>query len=98
MIRKAYNKNRRSCLVTFTVPGEMGADVVHLCGDFNEWNEAEYPLTRRKDGRFSRSISLRAGREYQFRYLFDRARWENDGTADAFEANPFGSENSVVRL
>jgi 1,4-alpha-glucan branching enzyme len=98
MIRKSYNKSRSSCLVTFTIPKEVAAEVVHLCGDFNDWSDSEHPLTKRKDGRFSRSISLRAGNEYRFRYLLDRSRWENDGGADAYEANPFGSENSVLRV
>jgi len=81
-----------------TMPKEVAAEVVHLCGEFNEWNHAEHPLTQRKDGRFSRSISLRAGRAYRFRYLLDRERWQNDGAADAYAANPFGSEDSILEV
>jgi 1,4-alpha-glucan branching enzyme len=98
MIRKSYSKGGTRCLVTFTVPPKVEANAVHLCGNFNEWNESEHPLTRRKDGRFSRSVSLRPGRDYEFRYLLDGARWENDGAADAYEPNPFGSDNSVLRV
>jgi len=96
MIRKSYNRAGSNCLVTFTVPREVEARVVHLCGEFNEWDATELPLTRRKDGRFSRSVSLKAGRTYRFRYLLDEQRWENDWAADAYAPNPFGTEDSVL--
>jgi hypothetical protein len=42
-------------------------------------------------------IDLQAGREYQFRYLIDDTRWENDPKADRYAKSPFGdSDNSVV--
>jgi len=96
MIRKSYSKSGSSCLVTFTMPGEVEADQVHLCGEFNEWDPSEHPLQRRKDGRFSRSVSLKAGRTYRFRYLIDEERWENDWAADAYAPNPFGTEDSIL--
>ena len=65
-----------------------------VAGEFNEWGRI--PLTRRKDGRFSRTVTLQAGREYRFRYLLDGQRWENDEAADAYVANPYGSEDSVL--
>jgi 1,4-alpha-glucan branching enzyme len=98
MIRKSYNKSGRSCLVTFTVPKDVPAENIHLCGEFNDWGRETLPLTRRKDGRFSRSISLRAGRSYRFRYLVNADRWENDQAADDFVPNPYGSADSVVAI
>jgi len=80
------------------MPAEVEAQVVHLCGEFNDWSRSEHPLKRRKDGRFSRSISLRAGRTYRFRYLLDRERWENDWAADDYVENPFGTEDSVLEV
>ena len=44
------------------------------------------------------TISLKPGQEYRFRYLLDNNRWENDGTADAYLPNPFGTEDCVVRV
>ena len=98
MIKKSYKKTGRSCLVTFTMPKDVEAEVIHLCGDFNEWSRTEHPLTRRKDGRYSRSLSLEAGRKYRFRYLIDQSRWENDYAADAYAPNPFGTEDSVLEV
>ena len=98
MIKKAYRKSKQSCLVTFTMPAEVTAEVIHVCGEFNDWNREDLPLTRRKDGRFSRSVPLSAGQSYRFRYLLDQKRWENDWAADHYAPNPFGTEDSVVEV
>jgi hypothetical protein len=52
----------------------------------------------RKDGRFSTTISLEAGRAYRFRYLIDGHRWENDWAADGYLPNSFGTEDSLLEL
>ena len=98
MIKKAYRKSKKSCLVTFTMPAEVAAEVIHVCGEFNDWSREDLPLTRRKDGRFSRSVPLPAGQSYRFRYLLDQKRWENDWAADDYAPNPFGTEDSVVEV
>jgi hypothetical protein len=36
--------------------------------------------------------------EYQFRYLHDASRWENDWEADGYATNGVDGENSIVRL
>lgn len=98
MIKKTYTKTGSSCRVTFTVPPEMDAETVYLCGDFNQWNRTSHPLKHRKDNSFSLTLSLKPGQRYCFRYLLDGERWENDATADAQTPNPFGSMNSVVEV
>ena len=55
-------------------------------------------MTRQKKGGFSLSITLLAGKKYQFRYLLDDQRWENDPDADSFIPNPFGTEDSVLDI
>ena len=42
-----------------------------------------------KDGSFSAKLELDAGREYQFRYLIDGSRWENDWKADKYIPAPY---------
>ena len=98
MLRKHYSKTGRSCRVTFDLPGEVAASNVSLCGEFNHWSPATHPMIPRKDGRFSTTISLEAGKTYRFRYLLDGKRWENDWAADGYEANTFGSEDSIVKV
>lgn len=98
MLKKTKSKNGKTYRVTFSVPAEVQAENVYLCGEFNAWSESSHPLKRRKDGSFSTTVTLDAGCDYRFRYLLDGERWENDWEADAYLANDFGSEDSVVRL
>jgi len=84
--------------VTFEVPATAGARVAHLCGDFNDWSTEATPMTLLEDGRFSVTLPLQAGRRWRFRYLLDGHRWENDWTADDYEPNAYGGQDSVVDL
>jgi 1,4-alpha-glucan branching enzyme len=68
-------------------------------GDFNDWNPGSNPMKRRKDGGFDTTITIPAGREYQYRYLLDGIHWENDDRADRYVRSPYGdSDNSVVSV
>ena len=98
MVRKHYSKTGRSCRVTFDVPAEVNAQKASLCGEFNGWSHTANSMKLRKDGRFSTTISLPAGRAYRFKYLLDENRWENDGGADAYVPNDFGTEDSLVKV
>jgi 1,4-alpha-glucan branching enzyme len=99
MVRKATARNGRSARrVTFELPADVGGDTVHLCGEFNEWSTTATPLARRKDGRFSTTLSLPGGRSYRYRFLVDQKRWENDWAADAYVPNVFGTDDSVLHL
>ena len=95
MIKKQYLKSRPVCKVTFYVPGDAGSQV-ELAGDFNNW--APQPMKQLKDGRFSATLELEPGREYQFRYRLDGSHWRNEEEADRQVPNEFGEENSVLAL
>jgi 1,4-alpha-glucan branching enzyme len=96
MIRKSYSKTRSSCRVTFDFSPTDNSTTVSLCGEFNEWKPDTNPMTRRKDGRFSTTISLHAGRAYRFKYFLDGERWANDAEADGLVLNEFGTEDSQI--
>lgn len=99
MLHKTYTKNKKSCVVRFVLTASAAgpAKSVYLVGDFNNWNRSEMPLERGEDGSWTGSLKLEAGREYQFRYLIDGERWENDWNADKYLPTPYGdAENSVV--
>lgn len=98
-IRKKYLKSGPVCKVTFSLPKEAAPEArnVAVVGDFNDWNPTETMMKRLKDGTFTATVDLEKGREYQFRYLVDSERWENDRNADKYVPTPYGdSENSVV--
>lgn len=98
MLKKNYSKTGSSCRVTFKLPAEVEAETVHLCGEFNAWNPTEHPLKQLKDGSYSITLSLEPGNSYRFRYLLDGQRWENDWDADAYVANQYGSEDSLINV
>lgn len=98
MLKKSYSKTKRSCRVTFEMPQQATAKNVALCGEFNNWDPSANPMKQRKDGRFSTTVSMTAGRSYRFKYLVDNQRWENDWAADSYVANEFGSEDSLLRI
>ena len=97
-MRKNYSATGRTCRVTFELPAQVSATSVALCGEFNRWDPNAHPMERRRDGRFSRTVSLPAGARSRFRYLVDGVRWENDWAADDYVANDFGAEDSVVEV
>lgn len=100
-LKKQFLKSKPFCKVTFSLPKEAVAQAkkVSLVGDFNGWDTNATPMKKQKDGGFSVSLNLDQGREYQFRYLIDDARWENDWCADKYVPSALGdAENSVLVL
>ena len=99
-LKKTYSKKEPTkCKVTFTVEAEAAqdAETITIAGDFNSWSSTANKLKKGKDGSFSISLQLDVGREYQFRYLIDGKRWENDWSADKYIPAPFShTDNSVV--
>ena len=100
-IKKSFLKTKPEANVTFQLPAEAaeGAAKVTLVGEFNDWSETATELKKLKSGVFKTTIKLETGKEYQFRYLIDGEKWENDWEADKYVANNFTfEENSVVAL
>jgi 1,4-alpha-glucan branching enzyme len=82
--------------VTFTLPADLHAETVALCGEFNDWSAEDIWLERGGDGSWQATVALEPGRSYRYRYLLDGQRWENDHQADHYAPNPLGSVDSVV--
>ncbi|WP_318661562.1 isoamylase early set domain-containing protein [Treponema sp.] len=98
-LKKIFSKDMKKCTVTFTVSKEAAgeAKTINIAGDFNSWSSTDTALKQAKDGSFSVKLTLDAGREYQFRYLIDGHKWENDWNADKYVPAPYSNaENSVV--
>jgi len=98
MLKKRYYKGGKNCRVWFYLPSDVDAETAHLVGDFNGWDQQANPMKQKKDGTFYTAVTLQTGEEYQFRYLLDGNRWENDWQADAYDKNEMGDENSVVKV
>lgn len=83
--------------LTFVMPAMQGCDALYLVGDFNGWDPTAHPMQRNDDGSWSLTLELEPAAVYQYRYCTGDGVWHNDPAADGYVANPFGSENSVVR-
>ena len=98
-IKKEYLKGMYVCRVTFTLPEAAALDAksVYVVGDFNNWNTSANPMKRLENGDYTTTLDLETGKEYQFLYLMDEAKWRNDWNADKYVKSPYGdNDNSVV--
>ena len=96
---KEYSNKKQACKVTFRLPRIAASDAKSVClvGDFNNWSIHSHPMKKLKSGDYTITLELEPRREYQFRYLIDEVRWENDWHADKYVRSPYGdSDNSVV--
>lgn len=99
MLVKSYSDSKAECFVSFVIKADEagGAAAANLVGDFNNWDRSSLPMAKRRGGGFELAVKLAAGREYQFRYLLDGERWENDWNADKYLPGPYaGQDNGVV--
>ena len=100
-IEKKYLKTKNVCRTTFRITAEAAgeAQTAFLVGEFNDWSMHSTPMKRLQDGSFKAEVDLPCGASYQFRYLLDDDRWENDWNADNYCYSEFGNcENSVVAV
>lgn len=98
-IKKQFLKSKPVCKVTFSLAGEEVANVekVQLVGDFNGWNvKKAIDLKKQKNGTFKTTVDLETEKEYQFKYLFDGVKWENDAEADKYVNNGVSAEDNFV--
>ena len=69
---------------------------VRVTGDFTRWSREGIPLSHDGAGGWRTILSLDPG-DYQYRLLVD-GEWANPADATDRVANPFGSENCVLRV
>jgi len=101
MIKKQFLKSKPVCKVTFSLQSEAADDAknVELVGDFSQWTESPIKMKKLKDGSFKTTVDLEVGKNYEFRYVNDGSKWENDWEADAYVPNNVTyEENSVVTV
>ncbi|MBS3796863.1 isoamylase early set domain-containing protein [Pseudoalteromonas sp. BDTF-M6] len=94
MLKKRFFKTKEEAEVTFEYM-HPDAEAVALVAEFNQWQ----PLTMqysKKDHTFRTKLRLPKNSEFHFRYLINDEQWDNDHQADAYVANDFGTDNSVV--
>jgi len=100
MLKKQFSKSKPACKVTFSLPKEAvtKGKSVALVGEWNDWNEKKAVKMKAGKGNYTATVELETGRNYEFRYLIGKSKWENDWQADGYVPNPFGFDNSVVSV
>lgn len=73
--------------IIFRLPAEAleGATEAVVLGDFNNWTPGhEFELKRQEDGSFKTLVQLEEGKTYQYRFLLNNGRWQNDYNAQDY--------------
>ncbi len=100
MLKKQFSKSKPTCKITFSLPKEAVAKgkSVELVGEWNDWDEKNATKMKASKSDYTATVELETGRNYEFRYLIGKSKWENDWQADGYVPNPFGFDNSVVSV
>jgi 1,4-alpha-glucan branching enzyme len=94
MLKKKFFKTKTDCEVTFEYETDS-SQTVALVTEANGWEPVEMKK-RKADGVYYTKIRLPKENSFQYRYLLDGQSWVNDPSADAYMANEFGDQNSIV--
>jgi hypothetical protein len=93
----AAAQSGRTVDVVFSLPADVKADRVALCGEFNDWSPESTALGHQDDGSWSVTVPLAPG-TYRYKYLLDGATWENGSDATRYEENAYGTMDSVIEV
>jgi 1,4-alpha-glucan branching enzyme len=69
---------------------------VQLVGDFTHWQQEPVSMRKGDDGVWRATVMLASG-THQYRFLVD-GEWRNDPECSVRMANPFGSEDAVLKV
>ncbi|GEA10799.1 1,4-alpha-glucan-branching protein [Alteromonas sp. KUL49] len=100
-LKKQYLKSKPVCKVTFRLNAEeaQNAGTASLVGDFTDWEANSLPMKKLKNGDFTLTVDLEKDHDYQFRYLLDDEKWENDWQADGYIPSSVSfDDNSLVSV
>ncbi len=79
--------------VTFEMPATDPYDSLYLVGWFNESDETVYRMERMPEGKWSLTLELEPGCEYQYRYRTPDGTWLQDPAPASAQ---FGFNNSFL--
>jgi len=94
MLTKKFFKTKDEAEITFEFYRD-DVESVALVADFTDWQPVEMKFNK-KAKVFRTKVKLAKQNEFQFKYLLNGSEWENDGQADKYIPNSYGSEDSIV--
>ena len=94
--KKSPSRPSRKQAVTFEY-FDPTATVVTLVGDFNKWDPKARPLKRDAGGLWSATVRLEPG-TYQYKFVINGERWEEDPLNLHRISNEHGTFNSIRKI
>jgi 1,4-alpha-glucan branching enzyme len=91
--KKNGNGQSQAIRIEFT---HAVAATVSIAGTFNDWRPDATPMVRVDQGRWIKDIALPPG-TYEYRLVVDGV-WIPDPAASETVPNPFGEQNSVLKV
>lgn len=73
------------------------ARVVALVGDFNQWDSSKHPMKLGAGGQWQVAVRLKPG-TYQYKFVVDGDRWEEDAANPNKVVNEHGTSNSLCEV
>lgn len=84
----------RSIALVLSAPD---ARTVSVVGEFNEWQIDSHPLLQRDNEAWHITLQLPPG-IYQYKFVIDGTRWEDDADNPKRTMNEFGTSNSILEV
>ena len=91
--RSPNSRNKHNQMFSICAPA---AQRVQLVGDFTHWQSRPISLAKHDGGVWTTKVGLEPG-EHRYRFLVD-GEWQNDPDCSIRVPNPFGSQDSVVKV
>ena len=95
MAKKLTTNKSAAVEQTFALKAPAASSVL-LVGDFTRWQWNPVSLRKQPDGIWRVTVSLPPG-EHRYRFLVD-GEWRDDPECKLQVPNPFGSQDSVVKV
>ena len=73
------------------------AQSVSVGGEFNDWRVDSHPLQKNDRGHWQITLHLPPG-VYQYKFVIDGTRWEDDADNPRRTVNEFGTSNSILEV
>lgn len=84
----------RSIVLAIVAPE---AKAVVVVGEFNNWSLERHPLQQRDRETWHITLQLPPG-TYQYKFVIDGTRWEEDAHNPKRALNEFGTTNSILEV
>lgn len=73
------------------------AQSVSVVGEFNDWRVDSHPLQQKDHETWHITLHLPPG-VYQYKFVIDGTRWEDDADNPNRTVNEFGTSNSILEV